>query len=126
MLSKYRSFLPQILPCGQWSTYSPCPQLNLSARSRPDLTWVPPPHPANLFKEASWGNRNASLTSFPPLRGHCLSLLAVQCLENNSPCTLSVFVCWFISGGKVNLVLLSCLEAEDMLAQVLFNHIHEP
>lgn len=62
----------------------------------------------------------------PPLRGHCLSLLDVQCLENNSPCTLSVSVCWFISGGKVNLVHLSYLEAEDMLLQFLFNCIHEP
>lgn len=85
--------------------------------------WVPSHHPANFFGEASWGNLNTSFTSFPPLRGHCLSLLAVQCLENNSPCTLSVFVCWFISGGEVNLVLLSCLEAEDMLPQFLLNHI---
>lgn len=41
------------------------------------------------------------------------------------PWILPLFICWYVSGERVNLVHLSCLQAEDMLPNTLLNLINE-
>ena len=96
-------------------------QLSSPTRQLPHFVWVLlATHTADLVREASWGNHSPSFSPFPSLRGPCLLLLDVPCLENNFSYIVSLFICWFISGGKVSLVNLSCLGVEDRLLNILF------
>lgn len=115
------------LSCLALPAHSLHAQLSSPNQHLPHFTWVPlVTQTADLAGEASRGNRSPPFSPFPSLRGLCLLLLGVPCLENNVSCVVSLFICLFISGGKVSLVNLSCLDVKDGLLNILFNCINEP
>lgn len=127
--------------CSQWSACSTHNGVHA-------LAALVPGHSTQIFNsESSRSHRGSRLThqrlqTFPRRPAGTVGVLAsslsqlsriiIFCcfmynvLKISFPRILALFVCWLVSGGRANLVNLSCLEAEDMLLTVLFNLINKP